>query len=79
MYEYDEILMGNEVEAMDFLANECGMGKEYALKFLKKYWQKKEYELLALSMETDVTAVEDEFKDMTNEIKERLNSNSIKK
>ncbi len=79
MYKYDEILMGNEVEAMNFLVNDCKMEKEYALKFLKRYWQKKEYELLALSMETDVTVVEDEFKDMTSEIDERLNSGSIKK
>lgn len=79
MYKYDEILMGNEVEAMSFLVNDCKMEKEYALKFLKRYWQKKEYELLALSMETDVTVVEDEFKDMTSEIDERLNSGSIKK
>lgn len=78
MYKYDEILMGNEVEAMNFLINDCGMGSEYALKFLKKYWQKKEYEMLALSMETDVTVVEDEFKNMTNEIDERLGI-SVKK
>ena len=78
MYKYDEILMGNEVEAMNFLVDKCGMEKDYALKFLKKYWQKKEYEMMALSMETDVTVVEDEFKDMTSEIDERLGI-SVKK
>ena len=80
MYKYDDILMGNEVEALNFLVNECGMESEYALKFLKKYWQKKEYELLALSMETDVTVVEDTFKNMTEEIDQRLSEReSIKR
>ena len=78
MYKYDEILMGNEAEAMNFLIEKCGMEKEYALKFLERYRKKKEYELQALSMETDVTVVEDEFKDMTSEIDERLGV-SVKK
>lgn len=80
MYKYDEVLLGNENEALNFLVNECGMENEYALKFLKRYRQSKEYELKALSMETDVTVVEDAFKIMTNEIDERLSEKeSIKR
>ncbi len=80
MYKYDDILMGDEVEALKFLVDRCGMESGYALKFLKEYWQKKEYELLALSMETDVTVVEDTFKNMTEEIDQRLSEReSIKR
>ena len=79
MYKYDQILMGNEVAALKFLIDECGFDKELALKFLKRYWQKKEYELLALSMETDVTIVEDELKDMNNEIDEKMQEAISKK
>ena len=73
MYKYDKILMGYEVAALKFLTEECGLDKEEALKFLKRYWQRKEYESLALSMETDVTVVEDELKEMNEELDERLN------
>ena len=59
MYKYDDILMGYEVAALRFLTEDCGLNKEEALKFLKRYWQRKEYEKLALSMETDVTVVEE--------------------
>lgn len=72
MYKYDQILMGNEVYALKFLVDECNFDKEEALKFLKRYWQRKEYEKLALSMETDVTVVEDELKEMNSEIEERI-------
>ena len=73
MYKYDKILMGYEVAALKFLIDECGLDKEEALKFLKRYWQRKEYETLALSMETDVTVVEDELKEMNEELDERIN------
>ncbi len=79
MYKYDQILMGNEIAALKFLIEECDFDKEFALKFLKRYWQKKEYELMALSMETDVTVVEDELKDMNNEIDEKIQELTSKK
>jgi hypothetical protein len=74
MYKYDEILMGYEAAALRFLIEECGFTNEDALKFLKRYWQRKEYEKLALSMETDVTVVEDELKEMNNEIDMMINN-----
>ncbi len=74
MYKYDEILMGYEAAALRFLTEECGFTNEDALKFLKRYWQRKEYEKLALSMETDVTVVEDELKEMNNEIDMMINN-----
>ena len=74
MYKYDEILMGYEAAALRFLIEECGFTNEDALKFLKRYWQRKEYEKLALSMETDVTVVEDELKEMNSEIDMMINN-----
>ena len=78
MYKYDEILMGYEAAALRFLIEECGFTNEDALKFLKRYWQRKEYEKLALSMETDVTVVEDELKEMNNEIDMMINNSKSK-
>ena len=78
MYKYDEILMGYESAALRFLIEDCGLSAEDALKFLKRYWQRKEYEKLALSMETDVTVVEDELKEMTRDIDEMIESHSKK-
>ena len=79
MYKYDDILMGYEVAALRFLTEDCGLNKEEALKFLKRYWQRKEYEKLALSMETDVTVVEDELKEMTSEIDKMLENQAKSK
>lgn len=76
MYKYDEILMGYEAAALRFLIEECGFTNEDALKFLKRYWQRKEYEKLALSMETDVTVVEDELKEMNSEIDTMISNKS---
>ena len=78
MYKYDEILMGYEAAALRFLIEDCGLSAEDALKFLKRYRQRKEYEKLALSMETDVTVVEDELKEMTRDIDEMIESHSKK-
>ncbi len=78
MYKYDEILMGYEAAALRFLIEECGFTNEDALKFLKRYWQRKEYEKLALSMETDVTVVEDELKEMNSEIDMMINNSKSK-
>ena len=74
MYNYDKLLMGNEVAAVDFLSKHCDMKKSDALKFIGKYRQKKEYELLALSMETDVVCVEKELEEMN----EFINVKSLK-
>ena len=78
MYKYDKLLMGNEVAALKFLIDECGFEKDKALRFLKRYWQRKEYEKLALSMETDVTVVEDELKDMNREIDAEIESHKAR-
>lgn len=72
MYKYDSKLMGDEVEAIDFLKKECGLVNGEALKFLKKYRQKKAYELMALSMETEVSDVEGYIKAMNDFIDERF-------
>lgn len=72
MYKHDSKLMGDEVEALSFLKEECGLVNGDALKFLKRYRQKKAYELLALSMETEVVDVEDTIRAMNDFISNRL-------
>jgi hypothetical protein len=71
MYKHDSKLMGDEVEALSFLKEECGLVNGDALKFLKRYRQKKAYELLALSMETEVVDVEDTIRAMNEFIESK--------
>ena len=79
--KYDEILMGDEASAIEFLTKECGMETVSALKLLKQYHLKKRAELQALSMETDPTVAEDDLKLLTEAIDQMLSErkNSAKK
>ena len=64
MNKYDKILMGNEADAIKFLVSECNLETRDAFIFLKRYRSKKEYELMALSMEVEVVNVQSEISEM---------------